>query len=352
MTKENKMSKKTNSILTKLLENSDTAKLIEETFESDDFIPTDVPILNAALSGEINGGLVPGITTIAGPSKHFKTLFGLKMAKAYLDKYEDSVIMIFDSEGGTNKQYFDFIGLDISRIIYENVTDIEDLKFKMFQLLEKIEKGEHVLILIDSIGNLASKKESKDAEAQNSAADMTRAKEIKSFGRLMNIRTKMKKIPCVIINHTYKTLEMYSKDVVGGGTGIMYSSDVVWIIGRNQEKNEETKEIEGYKFNIKIEKSRFIKEKSEFPIRVSFEHGILKWSGLSDLASEFGLIEEIRISRKKGYSYTNKKNEKIEILDELIDSDDKFWNMIISETNLNELIQKRYKLTFIKEESK
>ena len=41
-------------------------------FEEKDFITTDYPMINLALSGDIDGGLTSGLTMIAGPSKHFK----------------------------------------------------------------------------------------------------------------------------------------------------------------------------------------------------------------------------------------------------------------------------------------
>ena len=49
---------------------------------------TPVPMVNAALSGSIDGGLSSGLTVLAGPSKHFKTSFALLMASAYLKKHE------------------------------------------------------------------------------------------------------------------------------------------------------------------------------------------------------------------------------------------------------------------------
>ena len=48
--------------------------------------PTDVPMMNVALSGSIDGGLSPGVTILAGPSKHFKSSFSLKIASAYMQK--------------------------------------------------------------------------------------------------------------------------------------------------------------------------------------------------------------------------------------------------------------------------
>lgn len=41
-------------------------------FETKDFISTEYPMINLALSGDIRGGLTSGLTMIAGPSKHFK----------------------------------------------------------------------------------------------------------------------------------------------------------------------------------------------------------------------------------------------------------------------------------------
>ena len=55
-------------------------------FTEKDMIPTDVPMINVALSGSVDGGLAPGLTVLAGPSKHFKTSFGLIMASANLKK--------------------------------------------------------------------------------------------------------------------------------------------------------------------------------------------------------------------------------------------------------------------------
>ena len=78
------------SLLDKIKKNStikETAILKDSKFfTKKDMIPTSIPAINIALSGRLDGGLTPGLTTIAGPSRHFKTLFSLLMAKAYLDK--------------------------------------------------------------------------------------------------------------------------------------------------------------------------------------------------------------------------------------------------------------------------
>jgi len=212
-------------LLNKLRKNStikDTDILADSKFFNEkDTISTTVPAINIALSGKINGGFAPGLTIWAGPSKHFKTSFSLLMAKAYMDKYSDAVLMFYDSEFGTPQSYFDSFKIDTSRVLHTPITDIEQLKFDIMSQLEQIGRGEHVMIIIDSVGNLASKKEVDDALKQNSAADMTRAKQLKSLFRMVTPHLTIKDIPMVVVNHTYMTQEMFSKPVVSGGTGII-----------------------------------------------------------------------------------------------------------------------------------
>lgn len=310
-------------------------------FTAKDLIPTTVPAVNIALSGQINGGFTPGLTIWAGPSKHFKTSFSLLMAKAYMDKYQDSVVLFYDSEFGTPQSYFDTFGIDKSRVLHTPITDVEQLKFDVMAQLENIARGDRVMIVIDSVGNLASKKEVEDALKQNSAADMTRAKQLKSLFRMVTPHLNLKDIPMVVVNHTYMTQEMFSKPVVSGGTGIYYSADNIYIIGRQQEK--EGSDIVGYNFIINVEKSRFVKEKSKIPIEVTWEEGISKWSGLLDLALESGHV----IKPKNGW-YQKVDMETGEIFDKSYRMNDtynfSFWHPILICPKFVKFIEDKYRV--------
>src|SRR5688572_7248158 len=243
----------------------DTSLLLESKFYSEkDMIPTQVPMVNVALSGKVTGGLTPGLTMLAGPSKHFKTMFALFLAAAYLKKYDDAVMLFYNSEFGTPISYFSNLGIPTDRVVHTPITDVEVLKHDIVNQLNEIEHGNKVVIVLDSIGNLASKKEVDDALEGKSVADMTRAKALKSLFRMVTPHLALKDIPLLVVNHTYKEIGLYPKDIVGGGTGSYYSSDNIWIIGRQQEKEDKT--IVGYHFIINIEKSRYVKEKSRIPI--------------------------------------------------------------------------------------
>jgi hypothetical protein len=134
-----------------------------------------------------------------------------------MDKYPESALLFYDSEFGSPQSYFRSQGIDTDRVIHTPITDIEMLKSDIVTQISGFERGDKVFIIIDSIGNLASKKEIDDALDGKSVADMTRAKQLKSLFRMITPHLSMKDIPMVSINHTYKTLELYAKDVVGGG---------------------------------------------------------------------------------------------------------------------------------------
>ena len=209
------------SLKDKLIKNSTislTATLTDsKIFTKKDMIPTSVPMINVALSGSVDGGITPGLTMLAGPSKHFKTGFALLLASSFLKKYKDGIILFYDSEFGTPQSYFSTFNIPFDSVVHTPITDIEELKFDIMQQMKTLERGEHVMIVIDSIGNLASKKEVDDALDGKSVADMTRAKQLKSLFRMITPHLSLKDIPMVVINHTYKEIGMFPKDIVGGG---------------------------------------------------------------------------------------------------------------------------------------
>ena len=310
-------------------------------FSNKDMVTTPVPMINVALSGDPDGGLSSGLTVLAGPSKHFKTSFGLLMAAAYLDKYEDAVLLFYDSEFGSPQQYFESFGIDTSRVLHSPITNVEELKFDLVSQLEAIERKDKVIIMIDSIGNLASKKELDDAMNEKSVADMSRAKALKGLFRMTTPYLTMRDIPLLAVNHTYQEIGLFPKAVVSGGTGIYYSSDNIWIIGRQQEKKGT--EIMGYNFVINVEKSRFVREKSKIPISVTWEGGIETYSGLLDVAIEGGYVVKPTIG---WYSKVDKVTGEIE--DAKVRQKEtlkkEFWLPIFEKTDFKQFLKKRYEV--------
>ena len=278
---------------------------------------------------------------LAGPSKHFKTSFALLIAADYLKKYDDAVLLFYDSEFGSPQSYFESFGIDTNRVLHTPITDVEQLKFDLVNQLEALERKEKVIVIIDSIGNLASKKELEDALNEKSVADMSRAKALKGLFRMVTPYLTMKDIPLLAVNHTYQEMGLFPKAIVSGGTGIYYSADNIWIIGRQQQKKGT--EVTGYNFVINVEKSRFVREKSKVPIGVSWNGGIERYSGLLDVALAGGYVAKpnvgwyCRVNRETGELIDPKCREKDTLNEE-------FWSPIFEETDFSEFIKGHYQI--------
>jgi RecA/RadA recombinase len=326
-----------------------TAVLSESKFFNEkEMTSTAVPMVNVALSGSIDGGLTPGLTVLAGPSKHFKTSFALLMAGAYMEKNPNAVMLFYDSEFGSPQSYFEQFDVDPARVLHTPITNVEELKFDLIAQLEELDKKDEVIIVIDSIGNLASKKEMEDTMNEKSVADMSRAKALKGLFRMATPYLAMKNICMLAINHTYQEIGLFPKAIVSGGTGIYYSANNIWILGRRQ--NKKGTEISGYDFVINVEKSRFVKEKSKIPITVSWDGGVEKYSGLLDVALAGGYVTK---PSNGWYSYVDQTTgevdeRKVREKDTLLQT---FWEPVFANTDFKEFVKKQYSIGYKEEVS-
>lgn len=120
--------------------------------------------------------------------------------------------------------------------------------------------------------------------------------------------------------------------VASHNTGIMYSSNTVLFVGKSQDKDTDGT-IGGYNFTLTVEKSRFVKEKSKFPINVRYDKGVDKWSGLLDNLLEGGYIQ------KSGNGYIRSH----------IDNDDKMYIKKATKEQLSEWYLDLFKSTDFKQ---
>jgi RecA/RadA recombinase len=311
-------------------------------FNAKDVIPTDLPILNIAFSGSLDGGLIPGLTIFAGLSKSFKTLLGLYCMKAYFNKYPDAIALLYDSEFGITPDYLESNGIDPERVLHIPVEHVEQLKFDIVKRLDEVKRGDKVFIMLDSLGNLASKKEVEDAENEKSVADMSRAKAIRSLLRIITPHLTMKDLPCIVINHVYQEIGMFPKTIIPGGTAVTYAANQIFVIGKAQEK--EGTELSGYKFTINIEKSRFVKEKAKLPFTVLYDSGIQKWSSLFDLAVESGHIIKVNQGWYSTVDMTTGEIADGKSRPKDIENDDEFFVNLIKDDIFKNFVEKKFKL--------
>lgn len=137
--------------------------------------------------------------------------------------------------------------------------------------------------------------------------------------------------------HTY----VLDNGVVTHNTGVMYSSNTVFIITKAQEKVGT--DIVGYNFTINIEKSRFVREKAKMTFQVLWESGINKYSGLLDIALESGHVIKpsngwySRVNRETGECEEKKYRLKDTYSEE-------FWGDVLKSPSFQDFVKKRFQL--------
>lgn len=354
-------------------------KMKSKTLSDTDFFDTkkygasfETILFNLAVSGKFkDGGITPGVTVLAGPSRSLKTIYGIYGVKAFLEKFKEGVCIFYDSEFG-GPGYWEAAGVDMTRVIHVPIKNIEDLKFDIQQKLDELTDKDKVIIFVDSVGMLASKKEALDALEENSAADMTRAKEIKSLFRIVTPTLNQYHIPMLVINSVHASFDKYAPVAMGGGTGILLAANTVLFFAKSKLKDErsdkEKKEDKsgrttddgrmGNKFRITIEKSRFIKEGSKFEFEMVYgEGGPNKYTGLYEMALKTGDIyspsagwRAARLVDKDGKVLPVEEHPKFREKDKRLDPD--FWdNVMFKKTKFAENVQNRLSLTYIGEDA-
>jgi RecA/RadA recombinase len=350
-----------NTLAEKLLAQTDSkfARPLSESFIMDRaavFYDTHIPMVNLALSGYVNKGLPTGITTIAAPPKHFKSLFGLHAVEAFQLANPNGIVLFYDTEFGINKEYLARFKLNLKNIIHIPVTTLEELRHEMSKQLGVLyaefqksgKKNDKVVIFLDSLGNLASNKETEDAQDGKTTADMTRAKVIKSIFRIVTTKVNILDIPMVVINHTYDSMDLFSKPIVSGGSGIQYASANILTITKAQQKDKDN-EISGYKFTLVPLMSRYVKEKTKLPIYVFDDQGIPKYSGLIDFAKDFGIVSQCRVGVKGGWKFVldginGEDPAEYKCLTDNIHTDANFWETIFKYTDFTDLLQHKFSI--------
>jgi hypothetical protein len=128
--------------------------------------------------------------------------------------------------------------------------------------------------------------------------------------------------------------------VASHNTGSYYSSDNIFIIGRQQDKDAKTNEIVGWDFVINVEKSRYVREKSKISISVSYDGGISPWSGLLDNALESG-----HVTKPKSGWYAKVDSDGVvseNLYRESATNTKEFWEPIINDQKFKDFIHNKY----------
>ena len=284
--------------------------VIEKEIKEKVFISTGVYLVDAAMSGRLlNGGIATNrISVFAGESGAGKSFMCFSCAK-HAQKAGYSVIYI-DTENAIDLEDLPKYGVDNSidkfRLVRSN--KVEDVNMLLTQLIDDLKEQKlagyelpKLLIVIDSLGQMASNKEKNDLLKGDIKQDMTKAKALGSLFRSINTDLGYLDIPLLVANHTYLTMDLFPKSVMKGGNGLLYSASVIGMMSKSQLKTGEEDDMDlgasGISVLFKTQKSRLAKPK-KIRFDISFAHGMNPYTGL-DAFCRPEYMEQIGIAKGK-----------------------------------------------------
>ena len=266
--------------------------IIEKKVKEKTFISTGVYLLNAALSADmLKGGVSTSrITAFAGESGSGKSYLCYSVARhAQADGYS---IIYIDTEMSIELGDLTNHKIDITpekfRLIRSN--KVEDVNILLTQLINELKEQKlagfelpKLMIILDSVGQMASNKEIDDLLKNNIKVDFTKSKALGSLFRSINSDLGFLEIPFLATNHSYLTMDMYPVEKLKGGNGLLYSASVIGFMSKSKYKSGEEDEMDlgasGITVTFKTQKSRLARPK-KIKFDISFISGLNPYSGL------------------------------------------------------------------------
>jgi RecA/RadA recombinase len=283
---------------------------VEKEIKEKKFISTGVYIVDAAMSGRLlNGGVATNrISVFAGESGAGKSFLAYSCAKN-AQKAGYSVIYI-DTEQAVDLEDLPKFGVsnDLENFRLVRSNKVEDINITLTQLVDELKEQKlagyelpKLMIVLDSLGQMASNKEKADLLKGDIKQDMTKAKAIGSMFRSINNDLGYLDIPMIVCNHTYLTMDLFPQAVMKGGLALLYSASVIGFMTKSKYKDGTEDDMDlgasGITVLFKTQKNRLAKPK-KIRFDISFANGMNPYTGL-DAFCRPEYFEKIGIAQGK-----------------------------------------------------
>ena len=262
-----------------------------------EFIDTGSYMLNALISGSINGGFPSNkVTAFAGESSVGKTYYLLQAIIGFFTKYPKGRLVFFESESALTKAMFEERGIPTKQILFLPVETIQEFRTQALRILNKYEdtpvkKRPPLMLALDSLGNLSTKKEVEDIAEGSDKRDMTRSQLIRGSFRALTLKMGKVNVPLILTNHTYTTVGSFiAQQEVSGGGGLKYAASSIITFTKAQDKVKT--DVVGGIITAYMYKSRITREKKKVKTQLSFQNGLNPWYGLLEFGEEHGIFSK------------------------------------------------------------
>lgn len=266
----------------------------------DGYLDTGNFLFNAQLSGSLFGG-IPNNKSIcfSGQSTTGKTFLVIETVKRFLKKSKNNFCIWFASEKGVSKEMLKERGVPVEQILLLPVPTVEQFnqqawdELKQIQVIKEKNPEYNFAFVLDSLGQLGTDKDQADLDKKEFKENMIRAKHVKKVFRDIELKTTYLKIPLLFTNHVYaQTGTFVPMDVIAGGSGVLYSADIIDAMTKAKWKVSD--KTVGVILTCNMFKNRHAKENTRIKIKISYEKGLLPYSGLFDWCVDNGVFDKIK----------------------------------------------------------
>jgi hypothetical protein len=233
---------------------------------------------------------------------------GFKKQVALIDEIKNDI--------DTNIKQLLKIDNDLEKFRLIRSNKVEDVNMLLTQLLDELKQQKldgielpKLMIVLDSLGQMASNKEKADLLKGDIKQDMTKAKALGSMFRSINTDLGFLDIPMIVCNHTYLTLDMFPAEKLKGGNGLLYSASVIGFMSKSKLKTGEEDDMDlgasGISVLFKTSKNRMAKPK-KIRFDISFASGLNPYTGLdafcrSEFFDQIGIAQgKMEVDKKTG----------------------------------------------------
>ncbi len=268
-----------------------------------DWISTGSYALNYLVSGDFHRGVPMGkVTVFAGESGAGKSYFA--SGNIVKNAQEQGIfVVLIDSENALDEAWLQALGVDtdetkslkLSMSMIDDVAKTISTFMKDYKAMPEEERPK-VLFVIDSLGMLLTPTDVDQFEAGNMKGDMGRKpKALTSLVRNTVNMIGSYNVGMVCTNHTYASQDMFDPDdKISGGQGFIYASSIVIAMRKLKLKEDEdgnkTTTVSGIRAACKVMKTRYAKPFEGVQVKIPYETGMNKYSGLLELFEAKGLL--------------------------------------------------------------
>jgi len=266
--------------------------------DCEEFLDTGSYMLNAIMSADIFKGIPKNKTVaIASDSGIGKSFFCVSIAREFQKNHPDGYVVYYETENAFTSQMFAERGIDLNRLLYVPIGVVEQFRHEATKFVKEyneLPEEEQVpfIMILDSVGNLSTEKEYEDAISGANKTDMTKGRLVKSALRTLKMELSKANAPLIMTNHVYSEIgSMYPQEVMTGGKGPLFLSDVVLFLSKRKDKDG-TVQVGNF-ITARARKSRFTRENSAVEIYLNFKTGINKYHGLVPFAIKAGVFQKV-----------------------------------------------------------